>query len=301
MINIFSNRRSAHHSRNLTIQLMGGLGNQLFQFAFGLYLSEIGEYDVRYSDLLLRYSPNALHTNRILGIGGLMSKNEIKRLTPAQYSIIETANRFFGGYIATEEPIDSSFPIALGNRTRLLRGYFQQFRFADAVRPQILKRFFDSSDFSFDESSSVLQRICIHMRYGDYSSNEQTRKFHGLTNTQFYVDQAQKLSKEFGVSEIYIVSDEPNRAVQDFLKLTNRDLFNVSVSESQTEQGDLSEIAKSSLVVTSNSSFSWWGAWLASSIHKSTIVCPDPWYADKQMNNPYLIKPDWRIAQRNYS
>ncbi len=301
MIDGLKDKDVDHHPKVLTIQLMGGLGNQLFQLAFGLYLNEVFGHAVTYSDLLLRYSPGSSHTSRSLGIGDLLNKMEISGLSPARYSIIEAVNRHRGGYIASEEPLESNFPIILRNRTRLVRGYFQQFRFADAVKPQILKRFFDSSDFSFDERSRVIQRICIHMRYGDYSSNEQTRKFHGLTSTQFYVDQARKLSDEFGVQDVFIVSDEPNRAVQEFLNLTTKNVFNVSVSESNTEQSDLSEIAKSSLVVTSNSSFSWWGAWLANSIHKSTIVCPDPWYADAKMNNPYLIKPNWRTAQRSYS
>ena len=301
MIDSHGNDHATGTPKALTIQLFGGLGNQLFQFAFGLYLKDVCGHDVRYSDLLLRSLPGKAHASRSLGIGDLLKKHEISELTPARYSLIAALNKGFGGFIATEKPIDSTFPIVLGNRTRLVRGYFQQFRFADAVKSQILNRLFQSSDFNIHSRSPVVKRICIHMRYGDYSSSEQTRKFHGLTSTQFYVDQARKLSDEFGVRDVFIVSDEPNRAVQEFLHLTTWNEFNVAVSASATEQSDLIEIATSSLVITSNSTFSWWGAWLANSIHDSIVVCPDPWYAEAQMNNPYLIKPNWRIAQRIYS
>ncbi len=301
MIDSHGTTHAADRPKALTIQLLGGLGNQLFQFAFGLYLNDVCGHDVKYSDLLLRSLPGGTHTSRSLGIGDLLKKNEISELTPARYSLIAALNKGFGGFIASEEPIDSTFPIVLRNRTRLVRGYFQQLRFADAVKSQILNRLFQSSDFSIDDRSPVVKRICIHMRYGDYSSNEQTRKFHGLTSAQFYVDQARNLSNEFGVRDVFLVSDEPNRAVQEFLHLTTRNEFDVAVSASATEQSDLSEIAASSLVITSNSSFSWWGAWLANSIHNSIVVCPDPWYAEAQINNPYLIKPNWRIAQRSYS
>ena len=301
MINSHEITLATDRPKELTIQLLGGLGNQLFQFAFGLYLNDVCGHNVRYSDLLLRSLPGSSHTNRTLGIGDLLKKHEISELTPSRYSLIAALNKGLGGFIATEEPLDSTSPIILGNRTKLVRGYFQQFGFADAVKSQILNRLFQSSDFSIHERSPVVKRICIHMRYGDYSSNEQTRKFHGLTSTQFFVDQARKLSDEFGVRDVFIVSDEPHRALQEFLQLTNKNEFDVAVSASATEHSDLIEIATSGLVITSNSSFSWWGAWLANSIYNSIVVCPDPWYADAKMSNPYLIKPNWRIAQRSYS
>jgi len=189
----------------------------------------------------------------------------------------------------------------LTNRTRVARGYFQKYKFPDFVSEEIIQKLFDSSDFNITENQKPQERICVHMRYGDYASNLQTRNFHGLTAVNYYVEQVQKLSREFGIKKVVIVSDESGRAFLEFSELLSDENIEVSLSSSTSDQSDLSEIANSSIVVTSNSSFSWWGAWIASTLHNSTIVCPDPWFADASIFNPHLIKPVWRTAKREFT
>jgi hypothetical protein len=287
--------------KKMIIPLIGGLGNQLFQFSFGLYLNKALEIDTSYTDILLKYTRAESTTRRSLAIGSLLKIDDLNKLTAAKYLMLEAADRIFDGVIADEESIDSAFPINLTNRTRIARGYFQKYMFPDFIKDELLARISSSSEFNISRNLSPQQRICVHMRYGDYASNIQTRSFHGLTAVSYYVDQVQKLSQEFGIRSVFLVSDEADRAFQEFSKLLNRKDIKISLSAATSDQSDLSEIANSSIVITSNSSFSWWGAWFASTIHNSTIVCPEPWFADSKVFNPHLIKPDWRNAKREFT
>jgi hypothetical protein len=287
--------------KKLIIPLMGGLGNQLFQFSFGLYLNKAHEIEISFTDILLKSSRAGNMTRRSLAIGSLLDVDDLNKLTAAKYLMLETADRMFDGVIAGEESTDSILPIKLTNRTRAARGYFQNYKFPDFIKNELIEKISSSSEFNISRNLCTQKRICVHMRYGDYASNLQTRNFHGLTAVNYYVEQVQKLSQEFGIRSVLIVSDEADRAFLEFSELLVDKDIEISVSAATSDQSDLSEIANSSIVVTSNSSFSWWGAWFANTIHNSTIVCPDPWFADSNMSNPHLIKPDWRTAKREFA
>jgi len=301
-MNMFSNEQiDLPTKRDILIPLVGGLGNQLFQLSFGLYLQKVWGIRIRYTDFLLKYSPSGINTRRSLAIHSLLERRELNRFTEAKYLILETANRLLDGVITDEEPINSTNPLKLTHRTRVARGYFQRYMFPDLVREEIIAKMSDSSEFNISTNQKPIERICVHMRYGDYASNPQTRKFHGLTTVSYYVDQVQKLSNEFGIKKVLIVSDAADQAFLEFSELLSDDDIEISLSSSTSDQSDLSAIANSSIVVTSNSSFSWWGAWFAHTIHNSTIVCPDPWFADASIFNPHLIKPVWRTAKREFT
>lgn len=301
-MNIFSNKQiDLTTKKDILIPLVGGLGNQLFQLSFGLYLHKFWGTKVNYTDFLLKYSPSGITTRRSLAINSLLEQKELTKFTEAKYLILETANRVINGIITDEEPLDSIIPIKLTNRTRVARGYFQKYMFPDFVSAEIIARLSQSSEFNISKNQRPEERICVHMRYGDYESNPQTRKFHGLTTVKYYVQQVQKLSKEFGVQKVLLVSDAADRALLEFSELLSNEDIELSLSSSASDQSDLSEIANSSIVVTSNSSFSWWGAWFANTIHNSTIVCPDPWFADASIFNPHLIKPVWRTEKREFT
>lgn len=301
-MNIFSKEQiDLSTKKDILIPLVGGLGNQLFQLSFGLYLHKIWGIRISYTDFLLKYSPSGTTTPRSLAINSLLEQKELNKFTEAKYLMLEMANRIFDGVITDEEPLNSVVPIKLTNRTRIARGYFQKFMFPDFVREEIIAKLSESSEFNISKNQKPLERICVHMRYGDYASNLQTRKFHGLTTVNYYVEQVQKLSQEFGIQKVLIVSDGADRAYSEFSELLTDDNIEISLSSSTSDQSDLSEIANSSVVVTSNSSFSWWGAWLAHTMNNSTIVCPDPWFADASISNPHLIKPVWRTAKREFT
>ena len=287
--------------KNLIIPLVGGLGNQLFQFSFGLHLIKAHEFEISYTDILLKYSRSENTTRRTLAIGSLLDVNDLNKITAAKYLLLETADRMFDGVIADEESINSILPIKLTNRTRAVRGYFQNYRFPDLVGDELIAKISSSSEFNISRNLNPQKRICVHMRYGDYASNLQTRNFHGLTAVSYYVEQVQQLSQEFGIRKVLIVSDEADRAYAEFSKLLNDKDIEISLSAATSDQSDLSEIANSSIVVTSNSSFSWWGAWFANTIHNSIIVCPEPWFAGSNVSNPHLVKPDWRTATREFT
>ena len=63
-------------SNKVTIFLQGGLGNQLFQYAFGLRLANKHKLDVRYSTILLDLKLPGV-TKRSFALHGLLENHKI--------------------------------------------------------------------------------------------------------------------------------------------------------------------------------------------------------------------------------
>jgi hypothetical protein len=63
---------------------------------------------------------------------------------------------------------------------------------------------------------------------------------------------------------------------------------------------DLLEIARSAYVITSNSTFSWWGGWIAHRLHGSYIIYPRPWLADKTNPDLPIYVDEWQAIERDF-
>ena len=69
-------------------------------------------------------------------------------------------------------------------------------------------------------------------------------------------------------------------------------------SSSRGPWDDLTILAGSDAVVMSNSSFSWWGAYLAWRNHGARVVTPAPWFANPSTPAPKLIPDAWTVLPR---
>ena len=161
----------------------------------------------------------------------------------------------------------------------------------DNVKTKILESFNESSHFKNCLTEVQDRFIAIHVRKGDYLGHSKTREFHGLTGNKFYIDSALQLRDQTEVEKIRILSDsqkDNNELVND-LRSKN---FKVENQES-SEFLDFQEICQASAVVMSNSSFSWWGAYIADHLRKAPIIYPTPWFKDESMDPDNLFPKHW--------
>ncbi len=306
--------------------LMGGLGNQLFQYAFALELSErtqsvvkldpnflsirkndSGDLDLEKYELDPKIQieptrPTPLLLRKILGFAlriHLRPGNRLHEFNCTVTRLISTLVTSIhfrkleivhiskdNGYVEPEFLIGDSFFV----------GYFQSYRYLQSLKSDI-SALSIKNDARSDDVDKFLKSfgndlpLAVHIRLTDYRNEPNF----GVLSEKYYSKALAYHFEKFEYSRIWLFSDEPEIALE-FIPIQYRHLvINVSQLVSSTvDTLELMRMAKG--FVVANSSFSWWAAHLSQ--EKTPLVTfPSPWFAN--MTEPrYLIPPHWQSIDR---
>ena len=195
------------------IPLMGGLGNQLFQFAAGLHLRKFSSKHVKFSPSGLLTAKN---TPRSFMLGDLLRKTNSTARGRYSIAILRIAS-FVCPTIWVSERDLHDFPLSRVTKvTKVLIGYFQRHDYVDSVATELIQSMSQSNTFK----SLVLQPekndIAVHIRFGDYLSNSETKKFHGLSSMTYFVNAVNRLQSVHKFDRIVIYSDDLGKAYPAF-------------------------------------------------------------------------------------
>ena len=280
--------------RTIRIPLIGGLGNQLFQFAGGLAIQKSANAEILFFDDLIRGSKvlnitprkvaiENITDNQITSIGKLeVAKMVMKRLVKEGYWLSDSV----------QKPIDLS---QITSKTKVVSGYFQSRHIVDLVIDQIIAALSKSSDFSKIVPKEQLNEITVHMRLGDKLSRKDLKYF-GRTSTDYYLNGINVLRKDDDYDSINIVSDQPALARQ-LLEVASPKL-KLNYLRGTSEIEDLSLISHSRGIVMSCSSFSWWGARLASINSSTQVVAPSNWLRNPSNFDSHMNYVNWKLLSK---
>jgi hypothetical protein len=150
-----------------------------------------------------------------------------------------------------------------------LSGYYQSEKYFKNIEDDIRKDFTFKTDIltlaeQFVSQLGSTDIISLHIRRGDYLKYSH----HPTQNLEYYSESL----KQFDCNlPVIIFSDDSNWVKSQELFSSDRFL----ISENNTTEFDLCLMSLCSYAIIANSSFSWWGAWLAKS--KKT-VSPKNWF-----------------------
>ena len=290
--------------KTVHLPLMGGLGNQLFQLAAGIYVTQQSDRDVKFLSSWLnppRVYKRGWISPRQLMISDLIDDCEWSGLSRIQAATIRVISKFGKNYWVSElGPSDDTLE-RITSDTRVLVGYFQKSKYVNCVREPLLKRLEKSLQFRQLIPSKLEPRIAIHMRFGDYLSNPTTRAVHGLSDVSYYVNGVQILLGEIRCNQILLVSDDPKRAYSLFTESFDCRDFEISCAPGSSELEDFALLSHSAGIVISNSSFSWWAAWLGASTFGARVIAPTPWFAEPSAADTNLSDRSWTFIKRELS
>ena len=281
--------------QTLIIPFMGGLGNQLFQYAAGVYMRKISLRDPKYS---LSGFSSSKNTPRSFMLGDLLSENDKATHGRLGLAFFKLLSFIIPSFWVAEKSLDD-FPLERVRKNSIvLLGYFQRHKYVDAVSTDLIKSLSQSNVFSPLFSSPANNDIAVHIRFGDYLANLETRSFHGLSAMSYYVEAVRFLQSSHNYDKIVIYSDNQQKAFADFTYEYGLGGLPVSASTGTSEYDDLAKISSSKGIVISNSTFSWWAAWIGTQLHECNVVAPKPWFAIPTAADDNLLPVGWTVLNR---
>ena len=270
---------------------MGGIGNQLFQYAFGRALS--------------------IKTNSILYIdkswfeidhGDIYSKRHLFKLEyyACKFKKMNKLIRFVFKKIKTIEEKVFKYDEAYFKKIRFInkfQGYWQSYKYFDFIGERIREEIqIRNKSNEFIVAEQEIQKnnyICIHVRRGDYVENYKVNDRHGVLVIDYYLNAINYLESKFGEGgrlNKLIFSDDSEWCTEN-LKL-DRSFKIFDKGNNLNDYEEIMLMSKCRYFVIANSSFSWWAAFL-SGAKGNHIVAPMTWFKDPDIEPKDIIPIDW--------
>jgi hypothetical protein len=277
--------------KKITVCLSGGLGNQLFQAAFGLAKAEIWNIEVEFD--ASSYANYELHGLELLALPKM--KNNFKFHHENKSIFSKTLDRVYAINTINEGKAlgyrDFNFNAVVGKK---FRGYWQSELYFREIKKLILSNF--QPDNRTQNSAKLLwdksiikekgDAVCMHIRRGDYVLDPKANSVHGSLPVDYY----ERAAKKFRGKNIYVFSDDINWCKNNLPKS-----WNVLVDQGNTPIETMFFMSMFPNFIIANSTFSWWAAYLSRSTDKK-IIAPKHWFADKKVFNPDIIPRDWNVC-----
>lgn len=182
----------------------------------------------------------------------------------------------------------------LDSRNAYLNGWWQTASYFKEIESEILKLFTFREDslsagyVELVESISGQNSVAIHVRRGDYVSNEAYREIYGVCSNEYYEAAIRKIQERQVNTKFFVVTDDPAWVARQSLFA---DMQIVSAGSGEGSWNDMYFMSRCRHNIIANSTFSWWAAWLNSNSEK-IVVCPQNWFANGT-KTPDLYPLEW--------
>ncbi len=292
----------------IIVKLIGGLGNQMFQYAAARHLSHLRETPLLFDTSYIDKDPGGAYTKREMELDAFniqivkATQSEIDFFDiPHSNKITRSLQRnfpsFFKNVYAAESGSSFNKHFFKFPKNTYLEGFWQSEKYFLAIREIILNDFtlknkLDTEYEKYLHQIQSLNAVSLHVRRGDYVSNEFVKQHHGNLPLSYYQDAIKFLNKFQSNLDVFVFSDDIAWCRSHLnLEVNTHFVENLSGSNPHSEMYLMSKCKHH---VVANSSFSWWGAWLNTNSSK-IVVAPRKWYADSNLNTNDLIPKTWQI------
>lgn len=288
------------------VEIRGGLGNQMFEYAFArniqektgqdicLHISYLDEDKIgtkrKYELDNFQLNPNVKTTYEKLPLIVDNFRNPaikiLKRLFP---KLCFNFFHQFGAYIWKENTY-INFKISPKKNYYLL-GFWQSEKYFFNIKETLIKEFVlrkVSDEFikAKREISNMDDAVCIHIRRGDFVGSN-----HEVCDMNYYRDCINYFTERKPNTSFVFFSDDVQWVQSMFSDLQNS--YIVSENIIDYEQMMLMSLCKH--YILSNSSFGWWGQYLNADKNK-TVLAPSRWYIDSYDRSIY--QDNWVVMEK---
>lgn len=252
---------------------LGQLGNQMFQYSALMGIAR--QIDVSFS-----IPKHAEVLNDGLGNKLRIELFDVFKINPDQIGFVQGSD--------VQEQLfefDRRFLELDKNNNYNIIGYFQTEKYFKNVENEVKKNFEFLDTIKEDcEDIVPMMKDCValHIRRGDYLINKNN---HYNLTLEYYRQALEQFDSD---RQVVIFSDDPDWCKKQNIFESDRFL----VSETNNSYLDLYLMSVCSDFIIANSTFSWWGAWLA---NKGKVIAPKQWFgpALEHKNTKDLYPQGW--------
>ena len=278
-----------------TVNLNGGLGNQMFQYAFGQKLKQMTGckifYDKTWFDSIkennLDFLPNGtsvreymLHIfNLKINFASVEQVEALKQIKKAKIrgSLGKLLNipKYKTDIIRECNPFEYDEALFRSN-LKYYEGYFQNPKYLEGIEEKIKKDFtFPTVNDEYnlkiiEQIKSCSDPVFIHIRRGDYLN------LNWELNLNYYKKALDYILQKVQKPTFFIFGTQSLDFIKENFKLEYP--FHIIGEYNALNQQDWVDMYLMSLckhAIIANSTFSWWGAWLKKDTN-GIVIAPDP-------------------------
>lgn len=288
------------NSYKKTMLMAGGLGNQMFIYAFAKEIEHNSNIKMYFDFWESKRLHNGYELKKIFDIDlPVASRYQIKPYRGSFYfylfgewwSLKRILRRFSGkkseDFIV--EPVSREFhrdfyKKCFSQNTKYIRGVFQDERYFEGIKKEIIK------DFKFPifikkKNKYIAKKIensnsiSIHVRRGDYLM----KKYCSLTNlseTDYYKKSIKYVNEHTKNPTFFCFSDDIEWCKKKFSNLKKIYYINWNKKNQSFRDMQLMSLCKHNIIA--NSTFSWWGQYLNNNPEK-IVISPKKWYNNNKI------------------
>lgn len=292
----------------IIVKLQGGLGNQMFQYAFGKALSLHLKQGLFLDHTLLVYHAHKVNrTAREYELSifpGLDAKSLpvfYKKIIGSESPLASKINRKIP-VISKIRQVENELVTVTHNELtaiNVFEGYFQSEKyflsFSDQIRAGFRFPQLDKTNSLLKEQISNTNSLAIHIRRGDYCSDPDAARYHGNLAVDYFVKATEIVRTTHPDVRIFVFTDDAGWARLNLLPAYPEAII-VQGNIGPDSWKDMALMTYARHHIISNSSFSWWGAWLAGD--RGIKIAPGRWFNPEvaRFDIHTIIPGNWKIV-----
>lgn len=275
------------------MQIIGGLGNQMPQYALGRHLAILNKTELKLD--ITTFDTYKLHNyslNHFNIQADFATPQEIRKLKTnklfRKFGLIKKSH-----IIEKKHTFDENILQLRGDF--YLEGYWHTEKYLKAIEDIIrndLKVINDLSgkDKEVADKIAKVNSVSLHVRRGDYVSNPINVKIYNTFGLEYYQQAIDFIAKKVNNPHFFIFSDDMPW-VKENLQLKFPTTY-VDHNKADKNYEDLRLMSLCQHNIIANSSFSWWGAWLNNHTEK-IVIAPQKFFNDAELSKNDIIPEAW--------
>ena len=255
----------------ITTRLMGGLGNQLFQWACARNLQKLYGHRLQYDDHIRASSRNRdiFRFPNIRLSNDAYIKESLYPETPMQFVNV-------GDFFDFNKFKENDF--RLGRDFHLI-GYWQGLKYFEDVQEELRLELQPPDDFFDNKVKPTENSVSLHVRRTDYMH---IQDHHPVCSIDYYKHALSLIDHD----HIFIFSDDIKWCQN------NLDDKNVTFVHNEDPLHDMWLMSNCTHNIIANSTFSWWSAWLNSNPNK-VVIAPKNWFGPAAPSDRDVVPEKW--------
>lgn len=294
------------------VRLLGGLGNQMFQYALGRHLALKNNtelvLDTTYFDQTPKNKKHFVKRNYDLDIFNIKARtlspleavqlpsrhlNTMHKIKHRIKKILSLYDRLDNCRVLTEKtPFSFDEKVMASQKNAYLIGFWQNEKYFKDIEELVKADF--TNDNTHTESVAMLAReisnsnsVCLNVRRGDFVNN----LAHGFVGMEYISKAVRYILQTVTVDKIYVFSDEVDWCAKNLRldvphQIVSHDYAGAKFSSY------LGLMTRCKHFIIPNSTFGWWAAWLSSSREK-IVVAPKRWVNVPGLDAADIIPRGW--------